>query len=128
MVEGRNWWQVTSTACYPSYTPGSIVGQNFDRLFIDFSRVCDPKCFCGSLNVDCKHLKRPTCREMSVMAVGTGATSLTTYFKLFFRGNRLSGSVIDGHGVSGQPMFFLQLSVEQVQGWERRRRKEKSVV
>ena len=51
-------------------------------------------------------------------------TSLTTYFKLFFRGHRLSGSVIDGHGVSGQPMLFLQLSVEQVQGWGEEEKRE----
>lgn len=48
-------------------------------------------------------------------------TPLKTYFKLFFWGHSLSGSVIDGHGMSGQPVLFLQLSIEQIQSWERRR-------
>ena len=38
------------------------------------------------------------------------------HLKLLLCRHRLCGPVVDGHGVSGQPVVLLQLGIEQVQG------------
>ena len=86
--------------------PRSFVRERLYCLLIDLSSVSDTKGFSSSLDVDGEHLHQ-TSYHLTLVE-GTGKT----YLKLFFWQYSCSGSVVYGHGMSGQPMFFFQLGIQ----------------